>query len=157
MENMITLLFYPVFLLSTFALTLIFIPKQKYKEFFIYGFLIGGLGDIIIVFFMQNILGIMWFYNLGFFNVLGQMALSPLGWTVSIMIFLYFLPRKKWFLQAYVATWAAVSLGYGYLVKNANLYDFANWLYPIPAYFIFLGWWSFAAWLFRKTSPLAKE
>jgi len=157
MNNIISLLFYPTFLLGTFLLTLIFIPKNLYKEYFIYGFLIGGLGDIIIVAIMQNGLGIMWFKNLGFFNVLGQMALSPLSWTVSVMLFLYFLPKKRLFIYPYLLTWAAISLGYGYIVHNVGLFDFVSWLYPIPAYFTFLGWWILAAWLFLKTSPLSKN
>jgi len=156
MDNITTLVFYPTFLIGTFILTLIFIPKKEYKEYFIYGFLIGGLGDIIIVYLMQNMFGIMWFKNQGIFSVLGQMALSPLCWTVSIMIFLYFLPRKRWFLYPYILTWASISLGYGYIVHNIGLFYFVDWLYPIPAYFVFLGWWILAAWLFLKTSPLVK-
>ncbi len=157
MNNIIIVLFYPTFLIGSFLLTLIFIPRNIYKEYFIYGFLIGGLGDILIVMFMQNVLGVMWFKNQGMFNFLGQIALSPLCWTVSIMIFLYFLPRKRWFLYPYILTWAAVSLGFGYIVYNVGLFDFVDWLYPIPAYFTFLGWWTFTAWLFLKTSPLVKD
>ncbi len=157
MNEIITLLFYPVFLVITFGLTLVFIPKIKYKEYFIYGFLIGGLGDIIVVALMQNILGVMWFKNQGIFYVLKMMALSPLSWTVTIMIFLYFLPSTKSFRYPYILTWACISLGYGYIVHNIGLFDFVDWLYPIPAYLIFLCWWSFASWLFRKTSPLALE
>ncbi|NLL53487.1 MAG: hypothetical protein GX248_12395 [Peptococcaceae bacterium] len=157
MNEIIRLLFYPVFLIAVFCLTLIFIPKIKYKEYFIYGFLIGGLGDIIVVGFMQNILGVMWFYNQGIFNVFKMMALSPLCWTANIMIFLYFLPAKKSFRYPYILTWACISLGFGYVVHNIGLFDFVDWLYPIPAYLIFLCWWSFATWLFRKTSPLALE
>ncbi len=112
---------------------------------------------MIVVFFMQNLLGIMWFKNQGVFYVLGQMALSPLCWTVTIMIFLYFLPRKRWFLYPYILTWAFISLGFGYIVHNVGLFDFVYWLYPIPAYFTFLGWWIFAAWLFLKTSPMARD
>ena len=157
MDEMITLLFYPVFLVITFCLTLIFIPKTKYKEYCIYGILIGGLGDIIAVGLFQNILGVMWFKNLSIFYVLKMMALSPLCWTVTVMIFLYFLPAKKSFRYPYIFTWAGISLGYGYIVHNVGLYDFLNWFYPIPAYLIFLCWWGFASWLFRRTSPLAKE
>lgn len=157
MNEIIQLLFYPVFLVATFCLTLIFIPKVLYKEYFIYGFLIGGLGDIVAVGLMQNILGLMWFQNQGIFYVLKQMALSPLCWTVTVMIFLYFLPTKRAFRYPYILTWAALSLGYGYIVHNVGLFDFVPWLYPIPAYLIFLGWWSFASWFFRKTSPLALD
>lgn len=157
MDQFIPVLLYPTFLIITFLLTLIFIPKDKYKEYFIYGILIGGLGDIVVVFLMQNVLGIMWFKNQGIFYVLGQMALSPLCWTESIMIFLYFLPRKRWFLYLYLLVWASISLGYGYIVHNAGLFYFVYWLYPIPAYFIFLGWWIFTAWVFLKTSPLVRD
>ncbi len=157
MEKIITLLFYPLFLVVTFCLTLIFIPKNKYKEYLIYGILIGGLGDIIVVGLLQNILGIMWFKNQGVFYVLKMMALSPPSWTVTVMIYLYFLPAKKIFRYAYILSWASFSLGYGYVVHNAGLYDFVNWLYPLPIYFVFLCWWSFASWFFRKTSLLAKE
>lgn len=147
-------LFYPTFLLVTFILTLIFIPRNKYKSYFIYGFLIGGLGDVVVVTILQNLLQVMWFKNHGIFYVLGQIALSPPSWTVTVMIFLNFLPARRWFLYPYIATWGLCSLGYAYVVRNVGLYDFVPWLYPIPIYFLFLGWWSFAAWLFIKTSPL---
>ena len=106
---------------------------------------------------MQNILSIMWFKNQGIFYVLGQIALSPLSWTVTIMIYLYFLPSSRWFLYPYVITWAFVSIGFGYIAQNVGMFDFAPWLYPIPGYIIFLAWWGFAAWLFRKTSPLVND
>lgn len=157
MEKMATLLFYPVFLFLTFCLTLIFIPKNKYKEYLIYGLLVGGLGDVLVVGLEQNILGIMWFKNQGLFYVFKMMALSPPSWAVTVMLFLYFLPVKRSFRYPYIFTWGCTSLGYAYVVRNANLYDFVSWLYPIPELICFLFWWSFAAWLFRKTSPLAKE
>ena len=150
-------LFYPTFLLVTFILTLIFIPRSKYKRYFVYGFLVGGLGDVVVVTILQNLLHIMWFKNHGIFYVLGHIALSPPSWTVTIMIFLYFLPSRRWFLYPYVVTWALYSVGYAYLVHNVGLYDFVPWLYPVPIYFLFLGWWSFAAWLFIKTSPLIND
>jgi hypothetical protein len=112
MNQIYTVLFYPVFLTITFLLTLIFIPHNKYKEYFIYGFLIGGLGDVIVVALMQNLLGVMWFKNQGLFYLYGQMALSPPSWTVTVMIFLYFLPVKSSFRIPYILTWASHSVGY---------------------------------------------
>lgn len=152
----ITELFYPGYLIITFILTITFIPKKRYKEYFLYGVLIGGLGDIIIVFLMQNILGIMWFKNQGIFNFYGQIAFSPPGWTVTFMIFLHFLPKhRKWFLYPYLIAWTFASLAFGKVAQNVGLFDFTPWLYPVPGFLIFLGWWSFGAWLFMKTSPLA--
>ena len=102
-----TNLLYPVFLLIVFSLTVILIPREVYKKYMIYGMLVGGLGDVLSVFVYQNLLGFMWFKNQGLFYVLGQHALSPLCWTFTVMIFLYFLPAKRFFL--YVHT----GLGYG--------------------------------------------
>jgi len=44
-----TLLFYPFYLLIAFTLTLIFIPQKDYKEYLIYGIIVGALGDVIMV------------------------------------------------------------------------------------------------------------
>ena len=76
----------------------------------IYGMLVGGLGDVLSVFVYQNLLGFMWFKNQGLFYVLGQHALSPLCWTFTVMIFLYFLPAKRFFLYVYTLAWAMASV-----------------------------------------------
>lgn len=145
-------LFYPIFLGLAFTFSLIFIPKKEYKDYFIYGFLLGGVGDVVLVALLQNVLHIMWFKNQGIFNIFGQIALSPPSWTVSIMLFLYFLPEQRYFRYAYIAAWALYSVGYGYMVHNVGLFDFRPWFYPIPSYFLFLGWWGFTAWFFIRTS-----
>lgn len=149
-----TLLFYPVYLLIGFVLTLIFIPQKDYKEYLLYGIIVGALGDVIMVGLFQNLFHIMWFKNRGIFDVLGQNALSPLSWTVTVMLFLHFLPGRKTFRYIYILTFSCASVAYGIVVRNANLYDFQAWFYPIPAYLIFVMWWSFAAWIFNKTSSL---
>lgn len=149
-----TLLFYPVYLLIAFVLTLIFVPQKDYKEYLIYGVMVGALGDVIMVGLVQNVFHIMWFKNMGIFDVLGQHALSPLSWLVTVMLFLRFLPSRKTFLYIYILTFSCASVAYGIVVRNANLYDFLAWFYPIPAYLIFVLWWSFAAWIFSKTSSL---
>ncbi|TCL75157.1 hypothetical protein EDC14_100388 [Hydrogenispora ethanolica] len=73
------------------------------------------------------------------------------------MLFLRFLPRRQPFFYLYILTFGAFSVGYGLMVKNAGLFDFRPWFYPVFAYLTFLGWWSFGTWLFLKTSPLAKN
>lgn len=147
-----TILFYPVYLLIGIIFTLILIPQKDYKEYFIYGFTLGALGDIIVVTLFQDLFHVMWFKNLGFFNVLGQHALSPPSWAVTMMLFLRFLPERRPFLYLYLVTFAAFSIGYGYILSNLGLLGFRPWFYPIAAYGVFLGWWSTAAWIFKKTS-----
>lgn len=150
----ITQLVYPAYLLIAFTLTVIFIPRNKYRRYFICGFLVGCLGDVIIVFILQNLLHVMFFTNQGMFYVLKLNALSPLGWTLTMILFLYFLPSNRWFQYPYIATWAFCSLSFAYILRNAGLYDFVPWLYPIPISFLFLGWYSFAAWVFKKSESL---
>jgi hypothetical protein len=154
---MVTTLFYPVYLVIVFGLSLIYIPKTLYKEYLIYGLLLGGLGDILVVGIFQNLLHIMWFKNAGIFNVLGHNFLSPPCWTFTVMLFLYFLPSRRIFLYLYILTFGFFSDGYGLMVHNAGLFDFKPWFYPLVSACIFLGWWSFITFVFIKTSPLAKK
>jgi hypothetical protein len=149
-----TTLFYPVFLALVALIVLIIIPGKLRKEYFIYGLIIGALGDVIAVAVFQNVLHFIWFKNLGIFNVMGQMVLSPLCWLFTVMLFLYFLPNRRWFLYTYVAIWAMASVAFGYMVHNVRLFDFKSWFYPIPAYFTFLGWWVFATWFFKRNNNL---
>jgi hypothetical protein len=122
-----TLLFYPVYLLIGFVLTLIFIPQKDYKEYLLYGIIVGALGDVIMVGLFQNLFHIMWFKNMGIFDVLRQNALSPLSWTVTVMLFLRFLPGRRTFCYIYILTFSCASVAYGIVVRNANLYDFQAW------------------------------
>ncbi|ATW27314.1 hypothetical protein [Candidatus Formimonas warabiya] len=154
---MVKVWFYPTYLVLGIIFSLIFIPKKYYKEYFIYGFLIGALGDFCVVALFQNVFKIIWFKNAGIFHVLGQNLLSPPSWTVTVMLFLRFLPHKRFFKYFYVLTFAGFSVGYGILVKNVGLFDYRPWFYPFFSYLTFLGWWCFAAYFFNKTSPLANK
>lgn len=151
---MVKLLFYPAFLLMVFILSLIFIPRKDYKEYFIYGVILGGLGDVLVVGLFQDVLHIIWFKEAGIFDVLGQNILSPPSWTFVVMLFLRFLPSRRPFLYLYTLTVALSSVGYGILVKNVGLFDYRPWFFPIFSYFIFLAWWSFITWVFLRTNTL---
>ncbi|KJS21595.1 MAG: membrane protein [Clostridiaceae bacterium BRH_c20a] len=154
---MVQTLFYPTFLLIVFILSLILIPKKDYKEYFIYGVILGGFGDVLVVGLFQNILNIIWFKNAGIFNALGQNLLSPPCWIFVVMLFLRFLPSRRAFLYLYIITVAFSSVGYGILVHNAGLFDYKPWFYPVFSFFTFLGWWCFITWVFLKTSTFKNE
>ncbi|WP_045575079.1 hypothetical protein [Desulfosporosinus sp. I2] len=154
---MLTTFFYPSYILIAFIVVLITIPKNDLKKYFIYGVLLGGLGDVVVVGIFQNFLNIIWFKNAGIFNVLGQNILSPPSWILTVMIFLSFLPQQKTFQYIYVFAFALFSVCYGYLVHNIGLFDFRPWFYPSFAYLTFLFWWSFITWIFIRTSSLDKR
>ncbi len=154
---MVQIFFYPAFLIFLLILSLIFIPKKDYKEYLIYGFLGGGLGDMVVVGIFQNLLHIIRFKNTGIFNVLGENFLSPPCWTLTVMLFLYFLPKQKLFQYLYILTFAGYSVGFGIIVHNVGLFEYRPWFYPVFSYLTFLGWWIFNAWFFIKTSPLVRS
>jgi len=154
---MISTLFYPTYILLAFIIVLITVPKKYFKEYFIYAILLGGLGDVVVVGILQNLLHVMKFENAGIFNVLGQNILSPPSWILTVTIYLRFLPQQKTFQYVYVLAFAAFSVAYGYLVHNVGLFNFRPWLYPYFAFLLHLGWWSIITWVFNRTSPLAKK
>lgn len=154
---MVTVLVYPVFLTILFSLSLVYISRKDYREYLIYGLLLGGLGDMVVVGLFQNVFHIIWFKNQGIFNVVGQNFLSPPCWTFTVMLFLHFLPRKGIRQYLYVLTFAAYSVGYGLVVHNADLFDFIPGYYPFFSYLTFLGWWAFITFVFMKTSYLAQD
>ncbi|TGE31080.1 hypothetical protein [Desulfosporosinus sp. Sb-LF] len=151
---MLSTLFYPSYILIAFVVVYLTIPPKDLKKYFIYGMLLGGVGDVVVVGLFQNVLHIIWFKNTGIFNFLGENLLSPPSWMLTVMIFLRFLPLRKLFQYAYVLGFAVFSVGYGYLVHNVGLFDFKPWYYPFFAYLTFLIWWSTITWVFVKTSSL---
>ena len=154
---MLSTLFYPTYILLAIITILLFLPKQDIKNYFIYGLLFGGLGDIVTVALFQNVFNLISFKNAGIFNVLGQNLLSPPSWVLTVMIYLHFLPNRQIFRYAYVLVFAALSVAYGYLVHNVGLFDFRPGFYPVFAYLSFLTWWTIITWAFVKTSSQAQR
>lgn len=154
---MVATFFYPVYMLLGFIIVVIFVPKKDLKEYFTYGVILRGLGDLVVVAIYQNLFQVMWFQNAGIFSVLGQNLLSPPSWILTIIIYLHFLPHRKVFMWVYTLAFAAFSVGYGYLVRNAGLFDFKPWLYPYLSFLTFLLWWVIITWLFCKTSTLRRD
>ncbi|WP_088187169.1 hypothetical protein [Desulfosporosinus sp. FKA] len=150
-------LFYPSYILIAFIIVILTIPQKDLKNYFIYGVLFGGFGDVVVVGLFQNVLHIICFKNAGIFNVLGENLLSPPSWILTVMIFLRFLPLQKLFQYAYVLGFAVFSVGYGYLVHNVGLFDFKPWYYPFFAYLTFLFWWTTITWVFVRTSSLIRN
>ena len=154
---MLSILFYPTYILIAFIVVLLTIPQKDLKRYFIYGVLLGGFGDVVMVGLYQNVLQVIWFKNAGIFNALGQNLLSPPSWILTVMIFLRFLPLRKPFQYAYVLSFGIFSVGYGYLVHNIGLFDFKSWYYPFFAYLTFLFWWATVTWIFVITSSHIKN
>jgi hypothetical protein len=143
--------FFPLFLLMALILTLIYIPRRQYKKYLIYAAISGGLGNMVLTLIMHRILGWGHYINIGIFDVFGFNYLEPFSWTFVQMLFLYFLPVRKWFLYAYVVGFLGLSVGFGYIIKNLGIIrEFNPTMLQFVGPLIFLAWWSGTAWFYRK-------
>lgn len=143
-------LYYPIFLTLAILLTLVLIPRDKYKQFLIYGLILGGLGDFILNGILSY-LGFAWFPNAGIFQLGKLNILSPLSWVPVTMLFLQFLPQRSLFLYAYILTFATFGVCHGYVVQNAGIYDFQPWYYPGGAFLVTLGFLSLITFVFTRS------
>jgi len=129
-------IFYPIFALMMVVTAFVIIPRNSYKKFFLYGLLLGGVADALIV----NTLtfaGLIRFTGMGPFGIFGLYSLwTPITWTFAYMIF-------------YILAWTALDYSVGLVMENLALfhyYGIQNYLAPI----MFAGWYSFSAAVFRK-------
>lgn len=78
--------------------SIILIPKEKYKKYLLYGLLLGGLADTIIVLVLSRWLGVFKYQNLGVFAISDLFSIwTPIAWTFTVAIYFYLMPVKKVF------------------------------------------------------------
>jgi len=124
----------------------IIIPKEYYKKYLIYGLFLGAGIDIIVVFTLTH-LGFVKYLNMGAFSIFGVIAFwTPIAWMSTVMIFLYFLPRRKLFLVSYILMFALYGIFLGEMLSNFGLYTYNR----LIMFFVFLGWFSLAAWTYLR-------
>lgn len=133
---------------------MIAIPKEHYKKFFIYGFIFGGIGDIITVLILGPALHLIKYSNLGVFGILGLFSFwTPIAWTFTFMLFFYFLPVRKAFLYPYLIGFAMFALMVGWVLQNLGTFGYiGNYIYFAPL--VFLAWFSLSAWGYFKSERI---
>lgn len=144
------LVFWPALTLIFAIPTLIFIPRQEYKRFFIFGFILGGFIDILTIIFIGNLLG-EFSYSAGPLEVLGIPLLVPLIFTFVWMNFLYFLPVRIEFLIPYILNFIGFSILVGFVEQNLGYfkYNFGFVHGAIMTGIVFAVWLSFSVWVYR--------
>lgn len=148
--QLIQALFYPVFVLVVSVAIIAFIPRDEVRRIIPAAAVLGGLGDVIVVWLFQDVLKIIWFKNHGIWECANQHFFSPIGWTLTMVLYFYFYPRDLRILRyLYTAAWATLAVGYGLLVRNVELYDFRPWFFPLPMYLTFLTWFAFVTWAYH--------
>jgi hypothetical protein len=136
--------------------TFVMIPKQYYKKFFIYGFIYGGILDIVIIFILEAF-GLIEYKNMGVFNIFDKFSFwTPIAWLFVFMLYFYLLPEKKKYLYPYFLGFTFFGIMVGQVLKNFGLYD----IKPIYKYFqplIIFSWFALSAWIYIKGEQIDLE
>lgn len=128
------------------AMAIILIPREYYKKHLIYGLFLGAGLDIVIIVAMSE-LGVLKYLNMGAFSVFGLFPFwTPIAWMFTLMIFLYFLPRRASFFYTYILLFSLFGIFLGKVLSNFGLYRFN----PLILFFVFLAWFYFAGWVYLK-------
>ncbi|MEJ6950353.1 hypothetical protein [Natronospora cellulosivora (SeqCode)] len=147
---------YLVFAASVGAATVILIPRENYKHFFLYGLIFGGLADAFIVVFLTE-LNLIQYKNMGVFNVFDYFSIwTPLTWMFVFMIFFYFLPVRKSFLIPYIIAFSVLNIATGRVMSQLGLFE----LIGIQKYlspFVFLLWYSISAWAYLHIEKISLQ
>lgn len=143
--------FWPLYTLVFFIPTLLFIPRREYKGYFLYGFILGGMVDVLTIILLSNIMGV-FTYSDGPLVVKGIPIFVPLAFVFAWMLFLYFLPVRRTFLILYVLGFSGCSVLLGFVLQNLGYfaYTYGFTLSALITFISFLFWFSFSAWLYRR-------
>lgn len=149
--------FYPAVAATLFVMTVLFIPQELYKRFFLYALVTAALPDVVLVPVLQNVLHIIKFTNSGVFNVFGLNFWGPVSWALLHMLFFRFMPERTAFLAVYVVAFTMLAEGFGLMLRNVGLFQASqSWFlsgYPL----IFGAWFTAAALFFRRMERLRAE
>lgn len=130
--------------------TIVSIPKNVYKKFFIWGFLFGGIGDVTIVTLLGPGLKLLKYQNMGMFDILGTFSFwTPLAWMFTFMIFFYFLPVHRYFYFIYIGGFSIFGFMVGLVLQNIGLFKYEGaFIYFAP--FVFMAWFMFSSLIYFR-------
>lgn len=133
--------------------TVVAIPREKYKHFLIYGFIFGAIGDVVVILIVHSLNGIN-YLNMGPFNILGLFPYwTPIAWMFALMLFLYFLPRRKLFLYPYVVGFSFFGYSLGLALQNLGLFEYVgNYIYYAPL--VITAWFGLSAFAYLKSESI---
>ncbi len=130
--------------------TLVAIPREVYKKFFLYGFIFGAIGDVVSILVFGQGIGLFKYSNFGPFSIFGLFSFwTPIAWMFAFMLFFYFLPRRRLFLYPYVVGFALFGYMVGLVLEGFGVFRYIGfWRIGAPLFFIL--WFSAAAWVFFR-------
>jgi len=119
------------------------VPKKEIRRLFIYGFIFGGIFDIIIVV-IANLIGEFKYINYEPFGLMGIHFMAPISWTIYFIIYFYFMPEKKLYMYLYGMTGIFYSILFCQMIAKLGVLKLAHGIFSsiIP----FLIWYPTAIW-----------
>lgn len=137
--------------------SILIIPKDLYKKYFVYGLLLGGLAQIILILIIVPVLHLVKYQNMGLYSIYGiESYWTPIAWTFIFTHFFYLLPTKKVLFYPYLTAFAIFGYLLGVMLENYNIFEYIGfWRYVAP--FFFAGWFGVGSLIFRKLENLTLE
>ena len=145
------LIFWPSLAIVFGILTLIFIPKEQYKKFLLFGLVLGAIVDAMTIIFIGSLLG-KFYYNAGPLEVFGIPIFIPITFTFVWMLYLYFLPFRVEFLIPYIIGFTCFALMMGLVEQNLGFftYNYHGIIQTVIGETIMFGiWFSASAYIYR--------
>ncbi|MFZ7103275.1 MAG: hypothetical protein ACOWWO_11565 [Peptococcaceae bacterium] len=134
--------------------TVIVIPRDVYKRYFIYGFIFGAIGDVIVVTILGPVLHLIKYKNMGVFNIFGIVSFwTPIAWMFAFMLFFYFLPVRRIFLYPYIVGFAFYGYMVGIVLEHLNLYEYIG-SYVHFAPLLFMVWFYIGALVYLRNGNI---
>jgi hypothetical protein len=148
------LIFWPGLAILFAIPTIVFIPRKEYKKFFIFGFILGGLLDVVSIIIIGNLLG-EFSYLAGPLMVLGIPIFIPLAFTFVWMSFFYFLPIRMEFLIPYIIGFSGFAVLIGFVEQNLGYFKYHHGFIRGASMtaIVFVLWFSFSTWVYRHYLP----
>ncbi|KAF1084791.1 hypothetical protein SPSYN_01961 [Sporotomaculum syntrophicum] len=126
------------------------IPRHEFKRYLIYGFIFGGIADVVVIIVLEPILNLIKYHNLGPFSIYGLFSFwTPVSWMFAFMIFFYFLPVRKVFLIPYIIGFSLFGYMVGIVLNGLGLFEYIGiqkYLAPI----VFFVWFSISAYVYFR-------
>lgn len=120
---------YPILALLLFGIVLSFIPKEEVRRLFWISFLWGYLESKLSVFIFSKIFKCYQYRYAMPFEFLGAPHWLVLGWTFTLMIYFYFLPKtKEWYaFPIYLFAFTLTSTALDKIMNQIGLLEYINW------------------------------
>jgi len=145
------LVLYFIYVIYTTVLGLILIavvPREQIRRLSFWGIALGAGADFALLLVLGKLLGVVEYLNFGPFGFMGIPFFPLLAWSVFFIMFLYFLPPKK-FVYFYVAAAAVYATWFSNILENLGIFKWNCGNLVVP-YVIYFTWFGVAVFVYQK-------